>query len=154
MSPCPEYLRCFVIQYTRLGLSLKPDVKICNNLTELQLRGGTEDNSTIFYYFSTKSYIVTPQQNRLEAVLMIGHKICFFLLEKCGLQSLNQSFLSGVLIKTWVINLFCDFFLLPQWGATLEGSKEHILSFTNTPICKGHVFCESTQKVGKNCFPS
>ena len=33
-----------------------------NQEPELQMRGGIEDNSKIiFFYFSTKSYVVTPQ---------------------------------------------------------------------------------------------
>ena len=53
------------------------------------MRGSIEDNSKIFFsHFSTKTYIATPQQNRLdETVLMIGHKICFK--DKCGLLFLN-----------------------------------------------------------------
>ena len=32
----------------------------------------------IFFYFSMKTYVVTPHQNHLnEMVLMMGHKICF-----------------------------------------------------------------------------
>ena len=32
-----------------------------------------------FLYFSMKTYVVTPHQNRLdETVLMMGHKICFY----------------------------------------------------------------------------
>ena len=40
--------------------------------SELQISGSTKD------YFSTKTYIVTPHQNRLnEMVLMLGLNICF-----------------------------------------------------------------------------
>ena len=48
--------------------------------TELQIRGGIEDKSKIFFsYFSIKTYVVTPHKNRLgETVLMVGHKICFY----------------------------------------------------------------------------
>ena len=46
---------------------------------ELLIRRGIEDNSkTIFSYFALKTYVVTPQQNRLnKMVLMMGHNICF-----------------------------------------------------------------------------
>ena len=44
--------------------------------SELQLRGGIEDKS--------QQKRVTPHQNHLyETVLMVGHRICFFM-EKCG----------------------------------------------------------------------
>ena len=44
----------------------------------LQIRGGTEDNSKIFFsYFSMKTYVVTSHKNCLiKTVLMMGHKIC------------------------------------------------------------------------------
>ena len=47
--------------------------------SELQIRGGIEHNSKIFFsYFSTKRYVVTPHYNRLgERVLMIGSNIRF-----------------------------------------------------------------------------
>ena len=47
--------------------------------SELQILVGIKDNSKInFSYFSTKTYVVTPQQNRRdETVLMMGHNTCF-----------------------------------------------------------------------------
>ena len=47
--------------------------------SELQIIVSIKDNSKInFSYFSTKTYVVTPQQNRLvETALMMGHNICF-----------------------------------------------------------------------------
>ena len=61
------------------------------------IREGIEDNSKIiFSYFSMKTYVVTPHQNRLgETVLIVGHNLCFY-----GKFSLNYSsylLLSGAL---------------------------------------------------------
>ena len=57
--------------------------KNCRQLTtiftELQIRGGIEDNSKIYFsYFSTKTYFVTNHKNRLdETVLMMDYNIRF-----------------------------------------------------------------------------
>ena len=50
-----------------------------NCIPELQIIGGTEDNSKMIFFFSTKTYVVTPHQNCLgEMVLMRGHNVCFY----------------------------------------------------------------------------
>ena len=46
--------------------------------SELQIRGGIEDNAKITLYFSTKTYVVTPHLNRLsEIVVKMSHNIRF-----------------------------------------------------------------------------
>ena len=47
--------------------------------TKNRLEGILRIIQRYFFYFSTKIYIVTPHQNRLnETVPMMGHKICFY----------------------------------------------------------------------------
>ena len=53
---------------------LKPDP-----VSELQIRGGIDDNSKIFFLFLNENIYCHPSLNRLrEMVLMMGHKICFY----------------------------------------------------------------------------
>ena len=64
-----------VCQIHTVGLLKIFFLKVCVN-TEIQIRGGNEDNSKIiFSYFSMKTYGVTPRQDK--RVLIMGHKICF-----------------------------------------------------------------------------
>ena len=58
--PPPQLLtfnQKFLFSYTSINLDKKSALR------------GIEDNSNIFFYFSTKTYVVT---------LMMGHKICFY----------------------------------------------------------------------------
>ena len=58
----------FIIVYT-------DDISIFIHVAELQITEGIED----FFYFSVKTNVVTPYQNRLnETVLMMGHRIYFY----------------------------------------------------------------------------
>ena len=44
-------------------------------MQELKIRGGTEDNSMITSYFSIKTYVLTPNQNGVDMmILMRVHK--------------------------------------------------------------------------------
>ena len=52
-------------------------------VSELQIRGGIEDNSDMFSYFPTKTYVVTPHWNRLNE---IAHNIRFKVIWKIVLK--------------------------------------------------------------------
>ena len=56
---------------------------MCEAVTELQIRGCTEDNSKIIFLISHQKRVVTPHYNCLdETVLMMCHK--YVLMEKYG----------------------------------------------------------------------
>ena len=65
--------------------------------TELQIRGGNEDNSRIIFLISQQKHVMTPHKNRLDQMVqMMGHK--YVLKEKCGKLCINclfYPFLSG-----------------------------------------------------------
>ena len=78
-----------------------------------------------FSYFSTKTYVVTPHQNRLdETVLMMGHKICsrgeiWIIIHKLSLLPiLIWSTVKYTLSKT-----------LPSRGVTSNNNNKIIIDF-------------------------